>query len=66
MSSDHTKHIIEYGTHIGFASIDNVDDIPVKLPNYQADFGASDNIQKENQRALTIQYSLEFMKNLTK
>lgn len=66
MPSNHTKHVIEGGTHIGFASIDNVDDIPVKLPNYQADFGASDNIQKENQRALTIQYSLEFMKNLTK
>lgn len=66
MPSNHTKHVIEGGTHIGFTSIDNVDDIPIKLPNYQADFEASDNIQKENQRALTIQYSLEFMKNLTK
>lgn len=66
MPSNHIKHVIEGGTHIGFTSIDSVDDIPIKLPNYQADFEASDNIQKENQRALTIQYSLEFMKNLTK
>lgn len=66
MPSNHTKHVIEGGTHIGFTSIDSVDDIPIKLPNYQADFETSDNIQKENQRALTIKYSLEFMKNLTK
>lgn len=60
-----TKKTIEFGTHLGFTDIDNANDVPFKLPNYQADFDATTSLQRQSQRALTVEYILDFLKPLS-
>ncbi len=60
------KKAIEYGTHLGFTDIDDSNDVPFKLPGYQADFDATASSQRNSQRNLTVRYILEFLTPLSK
>lgn len=55
------KKTIEFGTHLGFTDIDDSNDVPFKLPGYQADFDATASSQRKSQRNLTVRYILEFL-----
>lgn len=60
------KKTIEFGTHLGFTDIDDSNDVPFKLPGYQADFDATASAQRKSQRNLTVRYILEFLTPLSK
>lgn len=59
------KKTIEYGTHLGFTDIDDLNDVPFKFPGYQADFDATASSQRNSQRNLTVRYILEFLTPLS-